>query len=77
MWFTVNVPEEMCIYYQQNATKCVVYLQDPAPALSKSRTQKFHKLFKTVPENEYPVDCKYLSNVSSSFADELWRWCMN
>ena len=40
---------------------CVVilYFQDTGPPVSKSRTQKFHKLFKTVPENEFPVDCKY------------------
>ncbi|XP_052794227.1 uncharacterized protein LOC128227584 isoform X2 [Mya arenaria] len=39
---------------------------DPPQSLSKSRTQKFHKLFKSVPENEYPVDyfsCAFIGDI--------------
>ncbi|XP_060577180.1 GRAM domain-containing protein 2B-like isoform X2 [Ruditapes philippinarum] len=44
----------------------VSFIMDSTPVLSKSRTQKFHKLFKTVPENEYPVDyfsCAYIGDI--------------
>ncbi|KAL4227362.1 hypothetical protein ACF0H5_012805 [Mactra antiquata] len=46
--------------------KDLTKMMDSVPALSKSRTQKFHKLFKTVPDNEYPVDyfsCAYIGDI--------------
>lgn len=36
------------------------------PGLSKSRTEKFHKLFKSVPEDEYPIDyfsCAFIGDI--------------
>ncbi|KAH3841379.1 GRAM domain-containing protein 2B-like [Dreissena polymorpha] len=39
---------------------------DSTPGLSKSRTEKFHKLFKTVPEHETPMDffsCAFIGDI--------------
>ncbi|KAL5003922.1 hypothetical protein ScPMuIL_017378 [Solemya velum] len=40
--------------------------KESSPNRSKSRTEKFHKLFKSVPEEEYPIDsfiCAYQSDI--------------
>ena len=37
---------------------CFCNFQDLPPHVSKSKNAKFHKLFKNVPVEEYPIDCE-------------------
>ena len=42
------------------------FLQDLPPHVSKSKNAKFHKLFKNVPVEEYPIDCELCVLLRSS-----------
>lgn len=44
--------------------RSLLVLQDTSPMRSKSKYEKFHKLFKTVPPEEYPLNGKVFFNLS-------------
>ncbi len=37
-----------------------LYQEEPSPKLNRTRNEKFHKLFKNVPDEEVVLKCKYL-----------------
>ena len=49
---------------------CFCNFQDLPPHVSKSKNAKFHKLFKNVPVEEYPIDCELCALLRMT----QWMW---